>query len=540
MDFDMPTDLINQSQIGFRELAGLSSFNPSDTTLPSPPTIEASISTLDPSPPYLRCKYCQGKLLRGLQSLICIYCGEHQKKDLHPDPIPFNSTSGYSWLLQSLNLHGSERVGSLAEGNGVHGGQSPAEDIVTLSELLDMQISWRDEPKKPDNSFNNKTSDLTNPLNLGTTNLDNFFTERIASDASEVQQVSSKQDQNQAFETSFPSSIDVNDDASSDWNAEFQFADSKVENESPKPVDPFVVVPEAVLSAHMDAVFGQMEVSNNIKPNEDKDWIQDDLFTNMGPTTFQQAEQLDAVVKPNDEFPAHLNNPSSKDVDQDWFSDNNWQKSSVNNSQDKPNDSFTESVSVDWFENANWQKSSGFKKGDFNPQINESGQDHNVAPQISSENKSLDFDNIKKQDLDTSTDWFQESQWSTGPSSATNIVNTKEDDDFDDWNDFTSSTPNQDSYKQSSNQDSFPDSWKQSSEKIPELDFFSESSTTNRNVNGEGGNNTPNANANANATTTSPENEVQMLLSQMHDLSFMLKSELSIPSKTDDRGPSHG
>lgn len=59
-----------------------------------------------------------------------------------------------------------------------------------------------------------------------------------------------------------------------------------------------------------------------------------------------------------------------------------------------------------------------------------------------------------------------------------------------------------------------------------------------RNVNGEGGNNTPNANANA--TTTSPENEVQMLLSQMHDLSFMLKSELSIPSKTDDRGPSHG
>lgn len=39
--------------------------------------------------------------------------------------------------------------------------------------------------------------------------------------------------------------------------------------------------------------------------------------------------------------------------------------------------------------------------------------------------------------------------------------------------------------------------------------------------------------------TTSPKNDVQMLLSQMHDLSFMLKSELSIPSKPDNNGSSH-
>ena len=41
----------------------------------------------------------------------------------------------------------------MVDENGVHGGQSLAEDIVTLSELLDMQIAWHDEPKKPDNSF---------------------------------------------------------------------------------------------------------------------------------------------------------------------------------------------------------------------------------------------------------------------------------------------------------------------------------------------------------------------------------------------------
>lgn len=517
MDFDVPTDLINQSQIGFREGAGLASFNPKDTTLPSLPTVDASISALDPSPSYLRCKYCQGKLLRGLQSLICVYCGEYQKKDLHPDPISFNSTKSYSWLLKSLHFNGSERVGSLAEGSGIHGGQSPAEDIVTLSELLDLQISWREEPKKPENNFNNKTSELTSPLNLGTTNLDNFFTDRIASE----EQVSSKQDENKAFETSVTSSIDVNDDASSDWNAEFQFADSKVENENPKPVEPFVA-PEADLSAHMDAFFGPFEGLNNKKTNEDKDWIQDDLFTNMGSTNFQQAEKSESNVQPKDGFSGQLNDISSKDVDEDWFSDNNWQKSSAvkdENSQVKPDDSSTEGVSVDWFENANWQKSSANKDDnsfDFKPQIDA----------VSSDNKSSDLDNLKKQDLDTN-DWFQESQWSIGASNATNKDN---DDGFDDWNDFTSSTGNQDSWKQSSNQDSLQDSWKQSSnentagnEKIPELDFFSESSTASRNVN----------------ANKSEENDVQMLLSEMHDLSFMLKSELSIPSKTDDIGPSH-
>lgn len=60
-----------------------------------------------------------------------------------------------------------------------------------------------------------------------------------------------------------------------------------------------------------------------------------------------------------------------------------------------------------------------------------------------------------------------------------------------------------------------------------------------RNANAEAGNSleglkndeiTPN-------TTTSSKNDVQMLMSQVHDLSFMLKSELSIPSKTDNLDP---
>lgn len=107
MDFQVPTDLIRQLQHSLRNQAGLSSYDPSDPTLPALPSLRGSVSGFDPSPPYLRCKHCQGRLLRGLQSIICVYCGKRQPKDVTPDPIRFKSTLGYKWLLQSLDLDGS-------------------------------------------------------------------------------------------------------------------------------------------------------------------------------------------------------------------------------------------------------------------------------------------------------------------------------------------------------------------------------------------------------------------------------------------------
>lgn len=623
MDFDVPTDLINRAQIGFREGAGLSLFDPKDTTLPSLPTVEASISTLDSSPSYLRCKYCKGKLLRGLQSLICIYCGEYQKKDLHPDPISFNSSNGYRWLLQSLNLNGSERVGSLAEGSGMHGGQSPAEDEVTLSKLLDLQISWRDKPKKPENSFDNKTSEHGSSLNVGTADLDNFFTESkraIVSDASEEQPVTSKNDQNKAFgghenltlfqnvlplETFVTSSIDSSGDASSGWNAEFLSEDTKMEDENSKSVDPFVGA-EADLSVHMDAVFGQMEGLNNTKLNDEsdtvpstgKDWIQDDLFANMSSATFQQAEQLESVVQAKDGLSGHLNEISSEGIDGDWFSDDIWQKSSANtaavaqqadlldlvakhnegSSQNNLNDSSGEGVSLDWFENTNWPKSTANNTTtnkdensfDIKPQVdavsspslvNDLIQNdllYNASSQMSSHTERSDFDNSNKHYSDT-TDRFQDSQWPFGASSATTMVASKDDDAFDEWNDFTSST---------GNQGSFPDSWKQSSnenvaarEKISELNLFP-STTDPQEVDfgnfsqsdlfsGSSSNKNPKdtrevynifsevstaSRKNGNGEEGGKKEDVEMVLSQMHDLSFMLKNELSVPSNSRPQG----
>ncbi|KAI7731550.1 hypothetical protein M8C21_022306 [Ambrosia artemisiifolia] len=565
MDFDIPSDLINQAQIGFKQSIGLSSFDPNNTTYPSISTVESLISSLDPSPPYLRCKYCQAKLIRGLQSLICIYCGQYHNKDLPPDPISFSSTHGYTWLLQSLNFNGSERVGSLAE---VNGGQSPAEDELTLSELLDLKITWR-EPEKPENSINTTTSEHNSSLNLGSTDFDNFFAKPVSnttiiSDVIEEKSVASKVDQNKI--------VEGQESSTSDWNAEFQFADTKKESQKPESVDLFKGA-EADLSAHMDVAFGQTESLDFKKPDNDSDMFQDDLFVNMSSKTFQQNDQLDSVLQAKDGLSGDRN---IKDADEDWFSDGNWQKSSVKNTlndvslQDNANDSSTA-----WFENTNWQKSSTDNTAavtdslfDIKPYVND------MIP-----SKQSDIVNSDKPNLDD-TDWFQNTQLATGGSSSTiNVMATKDDGDdgFGEWNDFASSTGNQNSVQ---------DFWKESgtekadygtSEKMSELNFFqptvdskevdfgnflqsdmfsgdknptdtqtvydifSEVPTRSRNANtearddAEGSNNdrlTPNA-------TTSPKDDVQMLMSQMHDLSFMLKNELSVPSKPDDIGTSH-
>nr|XP_043618640.1 uncharacterized protein LOC122590505 [Erigeron canadensis] len=391
-DDHIPTDLITKSQIGFRQLAGLSSFNPTLDPLPTTTSIESLIPTLEnynsnsSSNNSLQCKYCHAKLLRDSLSLICIYCGNSQIQHdgVHPAPLNFNSTVAYTWLLQSLYFNGSERVGSLAEVSEINGTQSPAEDELTLSELLDLQILWRDEPKKPNSNLTIINSESS--TNLGSADLDFFIASKrdVVSNVSEEQPVASTNDQTTAFEgqanrTSVTSTIDPTDDASADWNAEFQSAVTKMVNENPNSVDLFVGA-EPDLSSRIDAGSGEMKVFNNKAPNDEsdpfpsmgKDTTQDDLFANMSSATFQQTERLDSV-QTNDGTSDHLSDDNSKGADGDWFSDDHWQKSGINStavsnqadqldlfgqpndtsSQDNPNVS-----SANWFENTNWQNSS--------------------------------------------------------------------------------------------------------------------------------------------------------------------------------------
>ncbi|PWA84753.1 hypothetical protein CTI12_AA131780 [Artemisia annua] len=709
--YEIPTDLITKSQINFRQLAGLQSFNPNDTP--------SSISTVDDSSStassHVRCTCCDGELLRGSSSLICIYCGElNDDNNVVRDDLLFKNTSAYGWLLQSLNFNGSERVGSLAEGNGINGGQSPAEDELSLSELLDLKIVWRDVPKRSERYSHVKTSVLNSSSSLSKAEFDDFFVESkraTVSDVPEVQPVANKTNQDTAFEgqenltlfqnvlppeTSVTSSIDAGDDATSGWNADFQSADNtKVENDTSGSgsFDPFVVA-KTDLSAHMDSVFGQMEGLKDRKPNDDsdlfpsadkdwieddlfgqmegldnkkknvdsdpfpstaedwaqddlfanttsatfqlaepldpvvqandgfpvvqstfqnegldnkktnvdsdpfpstgKDWAQDDLFANTTSATFQPAEPLDPVVQANDGFSGHPNDHDSEGVDEeDWFNDGNWQKSSTSNTavslqanqldmfdkhddgllHDNLNDKSAEGVDVDWFENTNWQKSTTNNTTTNKDDNLFDMKPHNDAVSSSSlfndfiQNDTSDPDNSKKQQSDA-TDWFQDSQWAIGASSSTtNVAASKDDDAFDDWNDFTSSTGNErvaagdkmsefnlfpstaDTHTQEvdfgnfSQSDLFSGSFsnKNPTDTQAGFDIFSQGSTASRNANVEAENSADgpkNDEFSLNATT-SPNNDVQMLLSQMHDLSFMLKSELSIPSKPDDSGSSH-
>ncbi|KAL1209580.1 hypothetical protein V5N11_005204 [Cardamine amara subsp. amara] len=196
MPMEISVDLINQLQVSLRKEANLSSFNPvADISFPSLPTSAEAIAELDASAPYLRCRNCKGKLLRGIDSLICVFCGNQQRTtDNPPDPIKFTSTSAYKLFLSSLNLDGSEMVEPIKETNGsTRGATGPVVKGIAVSKFLDLEIQWsaREEETINSGSDEGRAMQNKNPLNLGGINLDDFFVEGRG-DLSKVEAVESK------------------------------------------------------------------------------------------------------------------------------------------------------------------------------------------------------------------------------------------------------------------------------------------------------------------------------------------------------------
>ncbi|ESQ36415.1 hypothetical protein EUTSA_v10006711mg [Eutrema salsugineum] len=185
MATEISLDLINQLKVSLRKEAKLSSLDPvgdyTDSSIPSLPTAAEAISEVDASASYLRCRNCKGKLLRGIESLICVFCGKQQRtSDNPPDPIKFTSTSGYKWFLSSLNLDGSEMVEPLKETNGSsRGAKAPVVKGIAVSKFLDLEIQWsaREEKSLNNGPDDGQSVENKNPLNLGGVNLDDYFVE---------------------------------------------------------------------------------------------------------------------------------------------------------------------------------------------------------------------------------------------------------------------------------------------------------------------------------------------------------------------------
>ncbi|KAL5999597.1 hypothetical protein ACLOJK_037882 [Asimina triloba] len=106
MALEFPSAIIDRIQSRLRSEAGIPSFDP-DRPSAHLPSLEEAIAGSEPSPPYLRCSQCRGRLLRGIQSMICVYCGSVQRRSGPPQSLSFNTTSAYRRLLESLQADGS-------------------------------------------------------------------------------------------------------------------------------------------------------------------------------------------------------------------------------------------------------------------------------------------------------------------------------------------------------------------------------------------------------------------------------------------------
>ncbi|XP_062106069.1 uncharacterized protein LOC133817533 [Humulus lupulus] len=496
---EIPIDLIKQVQISLRSHASLSSYDPNDNSFPILPSLEEALASLDPSPPYLRCRHCNGRLLRGLQSFICVLCGgEATKEDLPPEPINFRNTLGYQWLLQSLSLDGSETVSSPVETNNSHRGRNAPKDEFPLSELLDLEIKWPSESERFESRFLKETPDQSkSSLNLSGVRLENFFAEEKNGDASDAtvessvstNQVNTKHsvqgygnldlfENAQHFETAVLSNEGESNVSDSGWGANFQSASSAMPNEEAKPIDPFVGSVD--LSNHMDEVFGagkdKKDVETTGSSSMASEWF-DDSWNNS----------KSGLTGPSDEFKTNTN---------------------VNTGSLVENVSYSSSKHVDWVQDTRWQSTS------------------NKLPDSKADEGHDSFD-----------DWndFTSSTVTNNPPNSSLKQTSVPFDDMTSEVNLCSSTNHQpdinlfDSLSQQgvvSAAFSSPTGSTEGSKMLSEASSLDRTSGDNTMVGG----NPEDVEKGRNAEIKSGANDVDMLLSQMHDLSFMRDSNLSVPS----------
>ncbi|XP_077238281.1 uncharacterized protein LOC143879671 [Tasmannia lanceolata] len=567
MAIEFPSSLIKTLQIGLRKEAGISSYDPDDPSLLRFPTLDEAIAQFDPSPSYLRCKQCHGKLLRGIQSMICVYCGAEQRGDAPPPLISFNSTFAYRKLLESLQVDGSEVV-SFNGASDSTGSRNASREGLVLSDLLDLELKWPEDVEESMKSSQNKVPTLSEPvMNMAGVDLDNFFSDaksKTAPSVSETQlkpneqikstnthvagvdlddffsdansktapslseaqlkpielikskniHVPSSQESNSMSQNLQPFSVAVNTvdttagqfgEAFSLWEAEFQSASSGTLPVESKSVDRFLgsstvehARPIEIAAADM-SIDTKLEIQSQTNSGESKsdpvhllsmidNWMQDDLWHSGTAGASNKMEKFEISNANDGESNNTSNHPPS--VTGDWNQDDFWHTSTAKQSSntDKTNgNDVILNVGQDF-------SSSGDGLGSFSGSYVQTGPSSTLTNGHDSE---TNFSGLTDDSKETEFGSFLQPDVISGASSiqkGSTDLNIMQMDTF--------SLDRMEGKDVKTGVDA----------KSQVADDSGEGSTATGHV-------------------APADPNVEMLMSQMHDLSFMLETNLSIPKK---------
>ncbi|KAI4378270.1 hypothetical protein MLD38_015770 [Melastoma candidum] len=246
--FSIPAELFDRLRHDLRAQSGIPSYDP---TIPSvshltPP--ESSIAGADPSPSHLRCNNCKGRLLRGVDSSFCVFCGEERFGDAIPDPLQFRDTMGCAWLLEALGVDGSESVLPIPAKDMPYRGKNKVNREIRLSDLLSVEIKWSVQEEKSAIGGEAKIARPKSFLNLGGVDLGDFVIEGTTGiTLAEADKKQGDDEGNRVFESNAaltPDNLSLfgnvpasstsgnlteqeNGKSISTWDAEFQSVDSE-------------------------------------------------------------------------------------------------------------------------------------------------------------------------------------------------------------------------------------------------------------------------------------------------------------------------
>lgn len=461
--------------------------------------------------------------------------------------------------------------------------QSSPEDLTPLSVFLNFKIPWPAETVNEEISSDKYLEESKRLLILPGVAPDRFFLKPKSNGISDTaieqpsdhkwaEAASSKdvaalgdQDLFQNVQSSKPavsSSERKTSEARSGWEADFQFADTEDQlgvHTSPKHVtassegsetkfeDPESFQSSsglnADLAAHLDSVFGPGENLNDEKPKDSSsvpaafgDWNSDDMWNNLTSSPPNLSDGFDATL--NDQTLDHsMDLSTSVDLFLDFQSQINYADMTKNKAMNEEHKVMDEDIFEDWNDFASstsLQAPSQNAWAGSNDQVSTSEDkpserdffsfDDKLEGDKSSERDLFSFDNKFEDDKKSSErDLFSFDNKFEGEkkSSASDLFSF--DNNF--GGDFSGS-PQPNLFSSSIRNSNAPTESNAIMSENNASNWFSDASSPSL-ESGQAANN-------GDAFGQSTKDDVKMLISQMHDLSFMLETDLSIPSSSDD------